>query len=73
MSPRFLKSELSPSPVCVESRVRVRFSLDRTRIRVQQVTSPSPGVCGSSLNPSPQERKFPNSSIQGIFHSDETF
>ena len=45
---------------------RVRVLLGRTRVRVQQVSSPSPspGVCGSSPNPSPKERTFLSSSIK---------
>ena len=64
-SPRFLESESSPSPACLESSptVRVRVLLGRTRVRVrvrvQLVSSPSPGVCGSGPNPSPKERNFP--------------
>ena len=33
---------------------RVRALLGRTRVRVQQVSSPSPGVCCSRPNPSPK-------------------
>ena len=45
---------------------RVRILLGRTRVRVQQVSSPSPspGACGSSPNPSPKKRTFLSSSTK---------
>ena len=55
------------------SRVRVRMSrvrvqMRRTRVRVQQVSSPSPGFCVSSPNPSPEEKNW-QALARGIFHN----
>ena len=42
----------------------------RTRVRVQQVSSPSPspGFCVSSPNPSPEEKNW-RALARGIFHN----
>jgi hypothetical protein len=48
----------SPSLACLES----------SPTFTGQDSSPSPGVCGSSPNPSPKERKFLGSSTRHLPH-----
>ena len=60
INPRFLESESCMPRVESES---YRAGLGS---EVQQVLSPSPGVCGSSPNPSPKERKFPSYSTRHL-------
>ena len=55
----------SPSRVRMS---RVRVQMRRTRVRVQQVSSPSPGFCVLSPNPSPEEKNW-RALARGIFHN----
>ena len=60
---------VSSSPSRVRVRMsRVRVQMRRTRVRVQQVSSPSPGFCVSSPNPSPEEKNW-RALARGIFHN----
>ena len=55
--PEMQRVLVSSSPSRVRVRMsRVRVQMRRTRVRVQQVSSPSPGFCVSSPNPSPEEK-----------------